>query len=346
MDPKVINPPETETEASQPSPSPASDHGTDRYLAAAERGALIVLFLAIIVFFSINSETSDTFATKANLDNVLNTQAVLAITALASMFPLICGRFDLSVGAVLGLSSIVTGAILQDTGLPLVVAVAGGIATGCVIGVINGIIIVKANVNAFITTLGTATVIAGVAVLATNNTPITNGIPETLINLGTGVTLGLPTVAFVLLGVAAIVFYVVERTPYGRYLYAVGSSEPAARLVGIRTDRTVLLAFVVSGGLAGAAGVMQLAQSGAGDATVGPGFTLPAIAAAFLGATAIKPGQFNVVGTILAIFFLAALLSGLTLMGVENWIQNVVNGTALVLGVAGSTLMARQRLTS
>lgn len=315
----------------------------ERYLAWAEQWALVALFGAVVLFFTVHPRTSDTFATKANIDNVIGNQAVLAVVALAAMIPLICGRFDLSVGAVLGLSSIVSAKILTETGLPLAVAAVGGVAAGCLVGLANGLLIVKVRINALITTLGTATVLGGIQLVITGSGPILSD-SKSLTDFGTSSTIGLPTVFLVLIAVAVVAHYLVEHTPYGRRLQAIGSSEPAARLVGISVDRAMLIAFVAAGGLAGAAGVVQLARSGAGDATIGGGFTLPAIAAAFLGATAIKPGRFNVPGTVVAIFFLAALVSGLTLMGAESWVQDMVNGTALVAGVAASTIIARQRL--
>jgi ribose transport system permease protein len=309
-----------------------------------ERFGLLLLLVLVVVYFSLSSATSDTFPTAENFDIIVGNQSVLAIAALATIIPLVCGQFDLSVGAVLGASSVLTAALLADVHVPLVLAITCGIAAGAFIGLVNGLLVAKLGINSLIATLAIATVLAGVSQAYHDGTPTVTGIPASLTTFGSGQTLGLPTTLFLLLAIALLVSYTLEQTPFGRKLRSVGSSVESARLVGLPVDRLVLTSFVLSGALAGAAGVLQLARSGSGDPQVGPNFTLPAIAAAFLGATVIRPGRFNVPGTLVAIFFLAALVSGLTLSGTAGWVQDVVNGAGLIAGLAISTLVARHRL--
>jgi ribose transport system permease protein len=305
-----------------------------------QRYGLLVLFLLVIAGFSLMLPES--FATVLNFRNIAGNQSVLAIVTLAAIIPLICGHFDLSVGAVLGITSILTASLLSNQHAPLGVAVIAGIALGAGIGLFNGLLIAKLGVNALITTLGVATVLTGLTSLYTDGMSIVTGIPELLTDLGSGVWLGLPCTLYVLVAIAFFVWYLLEHTPFGRHLHAVGSNPLASRLVGLNVDRTVIISFVVSGALVGLAGVLQVARQGGGNPQVGASFMLPALSSAFLGATAIHPGRFNVPGTILAVFFLATSVSGLALAGVDNWVESLFNGTALVLAVGLSTVLGRR----
>jgi ribose transport system permease protein len=316
----------------------------ERALLLGEAYGLVALFALVALFFAVWGKTSDVFPTSANFDSIVGNQSVLALTALAAIIPLVAGQFDLSVGAIVGLSAVVSAKFMAATGLPLAVCGLAAVATGATIGVINGLAVARLGINSLITTLGVGTVLGGIAVSVAGHQPIVQGIPSSLVTFGTGKFLGLPNTLFVLVVAALLVLYLLEHTPFGRYLHAIGSNRQAAVLVGVSVDRLVFRSFVLSGAICGAAGFLQVARSGSGDPQLGLNFTLPALAAAFLGATAIRPGRFNVGGTLVAIFFLAATVSGLTLAGAEAYVQDLFNGSALVAGVAVSTLLARQRL--
>ena len=316
---------------------------TVRTLPFVERYALLVLFLLMCLFFSVYGPTSGTFASSANVRNILGNEPVIAIIALASIIPLTCGQFDLSVGATAGLSSIVTASAAAEHELPVVVAIVIGVLSGCLVGLFNGVLVARLGVNALIATLGTATLVAGLVSLYTSNQVISIGIPESITSVGSGTWLGLPRTVFTLAAVALAVWYLLTQTPYGRYLTSVGVSPGSARLVGLRVDRYVLSSFVLSGGLAGIAGVLLLARAGTANPAVGPGYTLAALSAAFLGATAIKPGTFNVLGTLLGVAFVAVSVNGLVLSGAADWVQPTFNGAALIIAVALSTAIARRR---
>jgi ribose transport system permease protein len=186
-------------------------------------------------------------------------------------------------------------------------------------------------------------VVTGLVNWYTGGTSIIQGIPHQLTDFGSGNWLGLPMTLYLLVAVALLVWYLLEHTPFGRYLHSVGANPESARLVGLRIPSLVLRSFVVSGAAAGLAGVLLLARSGAGNPGIGASFTLTALAAAFLGATAVRPGRFNVLGTMLAIFFLAAAITGLTFAGVKDYISDLFTGTALVLAVAISAVLRRRR---
>jgi ribose transport system permease protein len=254
----------------------------------------------------------------------------------------VSNQFDLSIGAVLGLSSVLSASVMADSGAPIAVAVLVGVGAGGAVGAINGLLITRAGVNSVIATLGTAIIIHGIVTWKTKGVAITD-IPASLTNFGSADTIGIPRTFFALLIVGGFIYYLLEHTPFGRYLYSLGSNASAARLVGLNTQRLVFQSFVASGMLAGAAGVLQLARSGSASPQVGENFTLPALAAAFLSAAAIRPGKFNVGGVIIAIFFVAVINSGLTLAGAEAYVSDFVNGAALIAGVALSGIFRRDR---
>lgn len=308
----------------------------------AEAYALVALLLLVVVFFSFYGPTSATFLTTANLQAIIGNNSVLGIVALAALIPLVCNEFDLSVGAVAGVSSVFVASALSS-GTPVVLAILLGIGIGVVVGTVNALIITRLGVNAVITTLGTATILAGVNQARTGGVAIVSNIPEVLTNFGSQDTLGIPRTALALGIVAIAVTYLLVHTPFGRYAYAYGSNPEAARLVGLRTARNLGLTFVAAGALAGAAGVLQVARAGGADPRVGASLTLPALAAAFLSAAAIKPGHYNVGGVLVAIFFLATLNSGLNLAGADPYLSNYVNGGALILGVGLAAVLGRRR---
>ncbi|MBS1678390.1 MAG: ABC transporter permease [Actinobacteria bacterium] len=313
----------------------------EKALDFAERYGLVMLLIGLIVLFSVLPSTSSTFPTSTNINTIVGNQSVLAIIALASIVPLLTGQFDLSVAAILGVSGVVVAACTNDLGLPLGVAIVAALAFGLLIGLINGVLVAYVGINSLIGTLGMTTLLFGVA-SAYTATPIVE-VPAQLTRFGSGKWLDLPSMLFVLVVFAAVLYWLLDYTPYGRRLTAIGSSVSAARLVGINVRRVVLSSYLLSGTVAAAAGVFQIGRSGAADATVGNSFLLPAIAAAFLGATTIRPGRFNIIGTLVAIFFLAVAVSGLTLAGLESWIQDVFNGLALIIGVGISAVIGKRR---
>lgn len=308
---------------------------------ALQRYGLLVLFVLSVVGFSMYLPES--FPTVLNFRNIAGNQAVLAIVSLAAIIPLICGHFDLSIGSVLGLTSIATASLLSKYEWPLWAAVLAGIAIGAGVGALNGFLIAKLGLNALITTLGTATVLTGFITWYTGGLSIITGIPDTLTDIGSGVWLGLPCTLYFLAAIALFTWYLLEHTPFGRHLHAVGANPNAARLVGLNVDKIVMQSFIVSGTLVGLGGVLQVARQGGGNPQIGIYFMMPALSAAFLGATSIQPGKFNVPGTILAVFFLATSVSGLALAGVDNWVEAIFNGTALVVAVALSTVLSRRQ---
>lgn len=335
---------ETE-EATPPSYSPRvseSHRNASRLPRFLEAYALLGMLLGAAAFFSLWPKTSDVFLTTANLQVLLSSQAVVAVIALGVLVPLICLEFDLSVGATAGLAAVITASAFS-AGVPFPLAIAGAVAAGALIGLVSGTFVTRIGVDGVIVTLGVATLIEGVVQHRTGGLPLTGDVPIFLTEFGSGTFAGIPVLFWVLVAIAGGTHLLLEHTGLGRELFAVGSSRPAARLVGIRVERLLGLTFVLAGSLAGAAGVLYVVRAGGTDPQVGPGFLLPAFAAAFLSAASVKPGRYNVPGTLIAIYFLAVLNNGLALAGAAPYVTSYINGLALLAGISVAVLMYRRR---
>jgi ribose transport system permease protein len=311
-------------------------------LSAIERSGLLILLIAVIVTFS--ALRPDTFAQVSNIRNVATSQSVLAVIALALMFPLVAGRFDVSVGGTMSVSAITCTALNANHHWSLATSIVVAVAVSALIGVVNGFVVAYLGVNSIIATIGTGTVMGGLVQAYTHGAAIAVGISPTLLKLSNSNPAGIPPLVVLMLVIAVVVWLILQRTIYGRQIAATGSSLAAANLLGLRTRRIVLLSFVASGLLAGIAGVLQIALQGSGDPNAGGlAFILPALAAVFLGATTWRPGTYNVPGTLLSLFFIGITVNGLVLIGAEPWVTDVLNGAAVVLAIVISAQIRRRR---
>jgi ribose transport system permease protein len=352
---RVVTVPEADSTASDSKPPevvatpPGPVHSAPRRSAGQLAGhiartySLPILLLGSILLYSFWGKTSETFATAANFQQILSGRSVTGVLTLGILLTLVSGNFDLSIGNICGLSSVMTAAAYSHWHFPLVLGLVFGVAVGAAVGGMNGFLTTTLRVDPFIITLGTAAIILGFIDWYTSGEAIINGIPQPLIDFGRTKFIGIPEIAWVLVVVALLIYYLLEHTPYGRNLHAIGSNRNAARLVGIRVERTITSAFALTGAFAGVAGVLMLAQTGSGNPTIGTTFTLEALAAAFLGAVSFKVGRLNVAGVLVAIFFLQVNLTGLTFAGVENWINQVFTGLTLILAVALAAVLSKER---
>jgi ribose transport system permease protein len=299
---------------------------------------LIVLILAFAVALP------GRFATHDNVTAILSDQAVAGFIALAVTFPLVAGVFDLSVGATLGFVDVLSAYTIGH-GMSIALGLLIAVAVGVLVGIVNAVIVVRVGVNAFIATLGIGTILSGGNLLVSQGATLFQGIPASLTKIGYVDTfLGLNIPVVVLIVVVVLAWYVVEHTPYGRYLRATGLSLEASRLSGVRTRGYLASSFIIAGALSAIAGFVSLAQSGAAPPTTGPEFLLPAYAAAFLGATTIKRGLFNVWGTIVGVFVLAIGINGLGLFGAPFWVSPIFQGFSLLVAVSIAVMVERRRL--
>jgi ribose transport system permease protein len=322
---------------------PRSAFSRHTVLMGLERSGLPLLLVVLFVFFAVNPTSGEIFIGSANIKNILANQAVVGLVALAMVIPLVSGYFDLSVAATAGAANVALASTIGPHGWPLALGILFAILLGAFIGLLIGFLVAKLGLNAFVVTLGAYTLIGGLAQLYTQGAAIREGIPPSFSEWGSETWLSIPKPFYLLIVVAAISWYLLANTPFGRYLEGIGSNEPAARLVGINVTRTVWASFVISGVLAAVAGVLQTSRSGVGSDEVGSAILFPALTAVFLGATTIRPGQYNVWGTVIGVYFVAVSVSGLTLLGAETWVQPVFNGGALIIAVALTTFLARAR---
>lgn len=307
-----------------------------------EYAGLPIALVLLVVWFSLSADSGTAFRSSANITNIFANQSVTGLIALAMVIPLVCGYFDLSVAAIAGLANVTTAAVIGTYQQSIFVGIAAGIACGVVAGLVNAFLVAGLKLNGFIATLGTFTLLGGLLQWYTNGQTITNGIPRSLSAWGMQDFLGLPRPFWLLVVTAVIAWYMMAHTPLGRSFEAIGSNESAARLVGIRVDRTVAIAFMFSATLASIAGVLLTIRTGGANPTGGTSYLFPALAAVFLGATAIRPGRYNVWGTIFGVFLVAVAVNGFTFLGAEAWVNNVFNGASLVVAVMISTLMGRR----
>jgi len=338
-------PVETESQSqSVSSPMGKNDapHAPRRVAETLERFGLLLLLVLLVIFFSIL--LPDTFPTQFNARAIGQSQSVSAVVALALLFPLVCGRFDLSVGSNVGLVAVLVAGMMSRNDLSLLEATAVGLFAGLIIGGVNGALVTVFGINSLICTIGTGTALGGLTLAYTNGIPISSGLSPTLTDLSLQSLGGVPALMVIMLVFAGVCWLVFAKSVYGRQLRSIGSNEPAAFMTGVPVRRTVFLSFVISGFLGACAGVLQIALQGNGNPLSGGlPFMLPALAAVFLGATTLIPGTYNVPGTVLSLFFLGTAVSGLTFLGIQPWVNDLFNGSIVVLAVGFSAYFRRRR---
>ena len=306
-----------------------------------ERYGLVVILVGLFILFSL---TQPAFMTGRNMQVIALAVSMQTFASMALLVPIVAGKFDLSVGNVTVLSTIVTAKCMSEWQMPLIVAIVITALVGIGIGVINGLLVTKAGVNDFVATLGMATILTAATSWFSGDTAISKGFDQGLMEFGRGDLFGIPLLALAALALALLVGYLLRQTPYGRQLAAIGSNQTAANLVGIRVDRNVLVSYMISGGIAAMGGVLLVSLQGSATPSLqGFGILIPALAAIFLGSSVFSPGKFNVPGTILGLIVVGVTVSGLTLAGVPAWVSNLVNGGLLVVAVASTAYFRRRR---
>ncbi|GAA3755654.1 ABC transporter permease [Microbacterium kribbense] len=306
-----------------------------------ENYALPLLTVIVYAFFCLFPLSARAFPTVNNLNVILGSNALIALIAIAAIFPLVCNYFDFSLGANAVMTQVMTAGMMSVFGMPLWLSIVISLCLGTLVGVVNGYFVTKLRMNPFVTTLGMSMLLAGLMSWFTGGRTLVSGIDPALITFGSTRFLGIPLVFLITLLVGLVAWYFFSHTPFGRSLYAIGSNATAARLVGLPVTRNVWWSFIVAGFIAGFAGVLQLSRVGSAAASDGGSLLFPALAAVFLGATAIRPGFFNVWGTIIGAVFVSVSVSGLALSGASGWASNVFNGAALLAAVALSTYLGR-----
>lgn len=303
----------------------------------AKYAVILVLVLLVLVF---SVWMPSTFATAGNFKVMVNSQTIILVLAVAATIVLRTGEFDLSLGNLMAFSAVLLG-VLTAAGVSGPIAALCVIAVGLAVGFVNGFLVVKVGVNSLITTLGMLTILAGLAFALTGGRRA-DTYPKSLSGIVNTEVFGLPLLTFYGWLLVLALWYVYEKTPIGRRLLFIGGNPDAARLTGVRVDRVKIGAFVAASGLATLAGILISGYLGSVDPGIGSSYLLAPFAAAFLGATTIKPGRYNAFGTLAGLYLLTVGITGLQLLGGAIWVSDVFNGAALILAVSLGQIAGRR----
>lgn len=293
-------------------------------------GTIIVLVVMLLVFSILQPGT---FATFGNFRNILNDMAIGTIVAAGLTVSLVAGDFDLSVGYVASFCGLLVVGLL-NTGLMPLVAILAVIGVGMLIGIVNGIIVSKVGVNAFIATLGTGTIVVGL------NYAYSGGIPIQLLksrgftDIAIGRLGGIPHLVIIMAAILLVLWLILNRTVQGQHIKAIGISAESARRAGVAVDRSRIVAFAIAGTCSAIGGLLMASNLGSGQVTAGDGFMLTSFSAAFLGSAALKEGQFHILGTLIGILTVAVGNNGLAMIGAPTFTQYMFAGCLLVMAVA------------
>jgi ribose transport system permease protein len=295
---------------------------------AVRSESLIVLAILVIGL----SILSPYFLSISNFLNILLATAVIGVLAYGATFVIAAAGIDLSLGSVLGLSGVVGALAINELNIPWPLGILLCLATGAFCGLINGLLNTRAGIPAFIATLGMLGVARGLALVLTNGVPV-YGLAEPVVYLGQGRPAGIPMPVIIFLLVGAISHFVLAYTRFGKYALVIGDNEMAARAMGVRVQRHRVALYVVSGTMAGIAGLLFIARVNSGDPTAGLNYELTAITATILGGTNLFGGRATIIGTLIGALIMGVLQNGLNLLAVSSFYQQMAIGTVLVLAV-------------
>lgn len=285
-----------------------------------------LLILCIII-----SVIAPRFLTVTNLRNVLTQLSVNAVIAAGMTFVILTGGIDLSVGSIVAVCGAIAAMISKSSG-SVFTGVLVALIVGALIGLINGIIISKGKIQAFIATLGTMTIFRGVTYVYTNGTPV-SGLGQGFMVLGNDKIIGIPIPVIAMILIFAAGYYILNQIRYGRYVYALGGNEDSARLSGINTQRIKTFVYMISGIMAAIGGIIVTSRIGSASPNAGTGFELDAIAAVVLGGTSLAGGEGSIIGTIIGAMIIGVLNNGLNLMNVSPFYQSIVKGLVILFAV-------------
>jgi ribose transport system permease protein len=302
----------------------------DRLRGASIRDFGIVV--GFVVLFLVLSFSSDAFLTSRNLLNVLDQSAAVGIIACGATMVIIAGGFDLSVGAIFAVSGVVAALVANEAASP-VLGIAAGVASGALFGLLNALLVTLGRVNAFVATLASSIMLRGLGLLLTSGMIVT--VPMLgFQSLAQNKLVGVKYSVWVLVAFIAVTWFLLSRTAFGRYVYAVGGNAEAARLSGLRVEVIRGATFVLSGLSAGVAGVIVASRTGSAQADAGAGLELSAIAAAVIGGTSVMGGEGAIWRTVLGVLLLAMITNGSNLLNMNPTYQQILTGAIIVVAVS------------
>ncbi|CAJ4651108.1 carbohydrate ABC transporter permease [Burkholderia pseudomallei] len=314
--------------------SPARATGPARAahaLAALRRSTTFYPLVGLVAVCVAMVFASDSFLSAANLENVLRQVSINAIIGVGMTCVILTGGIDLSVGSVMALSGTLAAGLLV-AGANGAAALAAGIGVGVALGAANGLFVAFAGMPPIIVTLATMGIARGLALIYTGGYPI-DGLPDWVRFFGSGKVLGVQMPVLTMLAVYALAWLMLERMPFGRYVYAIGGNEHATRLSGVRVSRVKLAVYTFAGLTSALAALVLTGRLMSGQPNAGGGFELDAIAAVVMGGTPIAGGRGSIVGTLVGALLLGVLNNGLNMIGVNPYVQNVIKGAIILLAI-------------
>ena len=297
--------------------------------------------IALLVLAAVLSALTPYFFTISNLLNVVQQTAINAIIAVGMTYVIISGGIDLSVGSILALAGILLGSALR-AGVPVPLAILGGLLTGTLMGSLNGLLITRGKLPPFIATLGMMSVARGAALVYSDGRPI-SGFDASFRELATGALWLAPVPVAIMIALYGISHLLLTRTKHGRYLYAMGGNEQAAILSGVSVRLHKGLAYAFSGLTSGIAAVILTARLNSAQPIAGIMYELEAIAATVIGGTSLMGGEGTLSGTLIGALIIGVLRNGLNLLGVSAFLQQIVIGSVIILAVLLDTMMRTAR---
>jgi len=300
------------------------------------------LYLAFLVIFIAFSLLNENFLSINNILNIIVQSSIIAIIAVGQTMVILTSGIDLSVGSIVGAVGIALG-LLMIAGVSIPVALLVGVFMGAVFGVINGVITSYGRVPAFITTLGMMGIARGLGLALNEGKPVA-GLPLEFESIASASLWGIPSFVFYTLIIYVIMFVVLERTKFGRHIYAIGGNRDAARLSGVKVKRVETIVYLFSGLFAGIGSVLLTARLNYATPVAGTGYELDTIAAVVIGGTALSGGQGRIVGTLLGALMLGILRNGLTIVNVSSFFQQIIIGSVIIIAVFADKLNEKKNV--
>jgi len=310
-----------------------STSGRKGALMELMRHPILGVLVVLVVIFVASALLSPYFLTPYNLSVVARGLAFVALVTIGQASLMILGELDLSLGTIGGLSGILVGMLMVNVGLNPWLAILIALAIGSALGFINGFLTAKLKLHSLVLTIGTAGIYSGAILVLTRGVAIT-GIPREIQFLGRGSLLGVPMPFIIMLVMLAAGAFLTLKTPFGRYMYAIGNNRDAARMLGIPVDRIRILVFVMAGFLSALAGVLLVARLGTAQPSIGDAWVLGPIAAAVIGGVATTGGVGMIVGAIFGAGIIAIIENIIVLFGVSPYWQGIVSGAIVVIAIS------------
>lgn len=301
---------------------------TMKYMSELTTVIALIILMAVITIINSN------FLTANNLLNLLLQVTSNALIAFGMTFVILTGGIDLSVGSILALSSALTAGLL-GSGMPVTLAILISLILGCILGMMNGLLISYGELAPFIVTLATMTIFRGATLVYTNGNPITKGLSDTFLFqfLGQGYIVGIPFPVIIMFIVFIVLYVLLHKTAFGKSVYAIGGNEKAAYISGVKLNKVKIIIYSISGIMASISGLIITSRLSSAQPTAGASYEMDAIAAVVLGGTSLSGGKGRILGTLIGALIIGVLNNGLNIIGVSAFWQQVVKGVVILIAV-------------